>query len=167
MACPRGANLVRSRGTAGLASRQAVLFLVVSSAPSCIGGEAPPPSDPELREELGIPDETAIHRIDLSDRGDGTGTRILPRSTEIRAGDIVQFVTLDHRVHHVRFEGAVLDEAALEFLRATRQESPPPLVEQGARLVLTFKDAPVGTYPFVVDGNGLPVAGEIRVLPLE
>lgn len=164
-ACQREDNLVRKCPAVGLTARHAGLLLVVGLAPSCIGGEPPPPSDLDLRLELGILDETAIHRIDLSYQGDGI--RILPRSTEIRTGDIVQFVTLDHRVYLVRFGGAALYGAAVEFLRATRQERPPPLVEQGARLVLTFEDAPFGTYPFVVDGNGLSVEGEIRVLPPE
>ena len=146
-------------------ARRVGLLVTMGVAASCAPGGRSPPSDPELRAELGIPAGVAIHRIDLSDSGDGT--RILPRSTEIRSGDVVQFVMLDHRVHLVRFEGGGLEGNARDFLRETGQETPPPLVEQGARLVLTFEGAPVGSYPFIVDGNGLPVQGEIRVRPLK
>ena len=137
------------------------LWLVTSLSPSCAFQEPPPPSDPELRAELGIPNEVTIHRIDLSGRGDET--RVLPRETEIRVGEIVQFVVLDHRVHLLRFDESQLSASALAFLRDTAQDRPPPLVEQGSRLVLSFDGAPVGPYPFSVDGHGPSVAGAIRV----
>lgn len=128
---------------------------------ACSVEPPPPPSDPALRSELGIADEVTIHRIDLSGRGDET--RIVPPETEIRPGDVVQFVVLDHRVHLVRFEEARIAPVALGFLRETAQDNFPPLVEQGARLVLSFENAPIGSYPFRVEGNGPPVVGAIRV----
>jgi plastocyanin len=129
--------------------------------PACEGPPPPPPSDPELRAELGIPDEVVIHRVDLSGRGDLT--RVLPAVTEAKPGDVVQFVVLDNRVHLLRFREELLQGARLDFLRTTTQDRPPPLVQRGARLVLTFEDAPEGTYYFQVEGNGAPVEGEIRV----
>ena len=137
------------------------LCLVGNLAASCAFQEPPPPSDPDLRAELGIPDHVTIHRVDLSSQGGQT--RLLPRETEIFSGEIVQFVVLDHRVHLVRFDQDEITRSALEFMRETGQDKPPPLVEQGARLVLSFEGAPVGSYPFLVDGNGPSVAGEIRV----
>jgi hypothetical protein len=129
---------------------------------SCNASPPSPPSDPELRLELGIPDEIPIHRIDVGDSGGGT--RVLPRVTEIQPGHMVQFVTLDHRVHLIRFDPAELDPIRLAFLRDTSQDSPPPLVAEGSRLLLSFEGAPPGSYPFFVDGDGTPVAGEIRVV---
>lgn len=129
-----------------------------------VGGCGPPPeppSDPELRAELGIPDDVAIHRIELVGRGDWT--RVLPQELAIHPGDVVQFVALDHRVYLVRFEESLLSRAALDFLRDTDQDSPPPLVEQGARLVLSFNDAPETSYAYRVEGSGSPVLGSIRV----
>lgn len=132
---------------------------------SCNSSQPSPPSDPELRLELGLPDEIPIHRIDVGDSGGET--RVLPRVTEIRPGHVVQFVTLDHRVHLIRFDPAELDPVLLAFLRETNQDSPPPLVAEGSRLVLSFDDAPAGSYPFLVDGDGTPVTGEIRVVDRE
>jgi hypothetical protein len=121
---------------------------------------APPPTDPELRVELGIDDEVAIHRIDLAG-GEG-GIQIVPREMTVRAGDVVQIVVLDHRVYLIAFDAA-LGAAEAEFLRGTGQDSPPPLVERGSRLVLTFEAAPPGRYGFRVEAGGSSAPGVIRV----
>ena len=123
--------------------------------------EPPPPSDPELREALGISDDVTIHRVDLE--GEGSSRFIRPDTVVIAPGDLVQFVARDHRPHLVRFPQAGLPGQLLEFLRRTAQDSPPPLVERGARLVLTFDGAPEGRYPFLVEGDGGSAGGEIRV----
>jgi len=120
-----------------------------------------PPSHPELRAELAIGDDVVIHDILLSGRGDQS--RLLPAYTEVDAGDLVHFRVMDRRVHRVRFDLDRLPEGGQEFLRDTRQSSPPPLTEQDARLVFTFQGAPPGPYPFRVEGYGPPVEGEIRV----
>jgi plastocyanin len=120
-----------------------------------------PPTDPELRAELGIPETVPIHRIDLSGRGDFT--RVIPQLTEAGPGDVVQFVVLDHRVHLVSFRDELLRPDQIEFLRATSQARFPPLVEQGSRLVLSFEGAPAGDYSFYVEGNGPPIEAVIRV----
>jgi hypothetical protein len=72
---------------------------------------------------------------------------------------------LDSRVHLLRFLEDELSPLRLQFLRDTAQDRPPPLVERGARLVLTFAEAPVGPYPFVLEGYESPLRGEIRVIP--
>lgn len=129
-----------------------------------LGGCAPPdsaPSDPDLRAELGISDDVPIHRVELVGQGDWT--RVLPQELVIRPGDVVQFVTLDHRVYLVRFDENLLTDAARTFLTDTNQYDPPPLVEEGARLVLSFEGAPPASYAFRVEGNGAPVQGSIRV----
>jgi plastocyanin len=125
-------------------------------------GDPNPLSDPELRQELGISDAAAIHRIRVT--GSGDRTRLLPLRTQIRPGDVVQFVILDHRTHLVRFLDDETASDALEFLRHTGQDRPPPLVARESRLVLSFRDAPPGRYPFRVESTGSPVEGEIRVL---
>ena len=135
-----------------------LLVLLVSS---CLADEGQPPSNEGLRTDLGIPPDVPIHRVDL--RWEGGETRILPRRSEIPSGGIVQFVALDHRVHLIRFDAEALDPPALDFLRDTSQDRPPPLLVEGARLVLTFGGAPAGSYPFWVEGSGGQVPGEIRV----
>jgi plastocyanin len=137
-----------------------LLTLAVAPASGCLP-DAPPPSDPELREALGIDDRTPIHQVLLSGRGDHT--RVLPAHLEVGPGDVVQFRVMDRRVHRVRFPLDDLEPAPREFLQATDQYSPAPLVEQGARLVLTFEGAPPGVYLFWVEGYGDPVQGSIRV----
>jgi len=141
----------------GLARAVAILAALLSG---CMP-EPLPPTDPELRAELGIPDHVPIHRIDLSGRADFT--RVIPRLTEASPGDVVQFVVLDHRVHLVRFREELLRTDQIEFLRATSQDRFPPLVERGSRLVLSFEGAPAGEYSFQIEGNGLPVDALIRV----
>lgn len=137
------------------------LWLGLGGGAGACQPESPPPSDPEVREALGLDDETTIHQILLSGRGDRT--RILPGHLEIRKGDVVQFRAMDGRVHLVRFPAGELAPELLAFLEASGQADPPPLVERNARLVLTFEDAPVGDYRFVVEGHGAPTAGTIRV----
>ncbi|MSR23464.1 MAG: hypothetical protein EXR92_07985 [Gemmatimonadetes bacterium] len=121
-----------------------------------------PPSDPDLRAELAIPDDTPIHRVDLG--GASSETSVIPRFLEVHPGDLVQFVVLDNRVHLVRFPEKGLGPTNLAFLRETSQDRPPPLVERGARLVLSFGGAPLGVYTFIVEGYGAPMRGEIRVV---
>ena len=128
---------------------------------SCGRGDGPT-SDPELRRELGIPSETPIHRVDLSTRSDRI--RLLPRAVEVRDGDVVQFVVMDYRTYLVRFDEEAMDPDRVGFLRSTGQDRPPPLVEEGARLVLTFDDAPIGSYFFDVEGGGLLASGAIHVI---
>jgi len=151
-----GGEVGRRRG-AGLTRSAAILAALISG---CMP-EPLPPTDPELRSELGIPDHVPIHRVDLSGRADFT--RVIPRLTAANAGDVVQFVVLDHRVHLIRFREELLRPDQIEFLRATSQDRFPPLVEQGSRLVLSFDGAPPGDYSFQVEGNGPPIEAVIRV----
>ncbi len=141
-------------------SARLALFVLLPLFGGC-APEPEPPSDPELREALALDDATPIHRIDLSGRG--AENRILPPRTEIRQGDVVQFVVLDRRVHHVRFLTDSLSAPAVRFLERTRQLASPPLANRGDRYVLSFADAPPGTYPFVVEGHGEATPGWIHV----
>ena len=135
-------------------------MLTVSAA--CTSPPPPlPPSDPELREELGIPDEVPIHRINLSGRGDET--RIVPSRIEIARGEIVQIVVVDRRTHLITFDVEGMEPALLAFLKETRQDRFPPLLEREARIVLSFEGAPPGRYTFIDEGNGPPTRGEILV----
>lgn len=137
------------------------LILALLLIAGCEGPPALPPSDPELRAELGIPDSVRIHRIDLSGRGDET--RIVPPSIEIREGDVVQIVVADRRAHLIRFDEG-LSAPLRTFLDESGQTGFPPLLERGAKIVLSFDGAPPGTYSFIDEGSGPPVAGEIRVV---
>jgi hypothetical protein len=123
--------------------------------------EAPPPTDPELAEALGLPLGTPIHRVTLSSRGEGA--RVLPTAVRVQPGALVQFVAADRRVYAVRFRLDALAPEALEFIRTTGQEGSPPLGREGARFVVSLLGAPDGRYPFQVEGYGPTVEGEIVV----
>ncbi len=138
-----------------------VLILTLGVTGTSCEGVGGPPSDPELREALGIADDIPIHQVTLSGRGDRT--RVFPAHVQIQVGDVVQFRMMDHRVHRVRFSVDELEPEVREFLRSTGQASPAPLTELDARLVITFDGAPPGEYRFVVEGFGNPVEGSIRV----
>lgn len=89
--------------------------------------------------------------------------RILPPRIAAEPGDLVQLVAVDHGAHLVRFLLDEMEAEAAAFLRETGQDRPPPLTEREARLVLSFRDAPGGSYPFVVESGGFEGRGEIRV----
>jgi plastocyanin len=86
-----------------------------------------------------------------------------PVSVEVREGDYVEFVSADRGVHAIFFALDSLSSAAAQFLRASGQESSPPLVLPGARFVVLFAGAPIGRYPFVVVGNGTEAHGAVVV----
>ena len=90
-----------------------------------------------------------------------------PALVEVRAGDYVQFVTEDHRVHALSFEMDSLDAGRAAFLRGSGQEGGPPMVVRGSRFVVTFAGAPPGRYPFVVVGNGEDGRGAVVVSEVE
>jgi hypothetical protein len=124
------------------------------------GSGEPPGSEAELQ-TLGLPPGTAIHRITLGGRG--ADEHAVPTRIDAAPGDAVEFRTVDHRVHTLKF---VLDSLAPEvrsFLVATGQDESPPLVSRGSRFILRLSDAPVGRYLFVTEGHGGSARGIVLV----
>jgi hypothetical protein len=109
---------------------------------------------------LGIPGHIRIHLIVLSGKGDQS--RIVPRFVEILQGEVVQLVVVDRRTHLISFDEG-MEPHLRDFLVTSGQSSFPPLLERGARIVLSFEGAPAGVYSFLDEGSGPAVAGEIRV----
>lgn len=142
----------------GLRRAFTLLSFVLVGIVGCREGIAPP-RDPELARELGLPERTEIHRVNLVTRG-GVPV-VLPMELHVTTSGWVQFVTQDWRVYTVHLRGA--EPEATAWLQATRQGDAPPLVEQGARYVIRFEGAPAGAYPFEVLGQGGRVAGRIVV----
>jgi hypothetical protein len=138
----------------------ALALLLLGGATGCLR-EPPPPSDPELAEALGLPADTPIHAVELVDRSGQVG--VFPSTLALTSGSVVQFRTRDRRTYGVRFLVAEMSSAQRDFLSERGQVSSPPLVEEGARFVVTFQEAPAGRYPFVVEGQGSPGHGEIVV----
>lgn len=134
-----------------------VLVVTLALAPAACGAAgdgSEEVEDPhaELRDRLGIEADRPIHSVSLGGRGGDE--HVVPTRVDLRSGDVVEFVTADGRVHTVRFPPDSLGGEAADFLRRTGQLESPPLVERGARFVLTFRDAPSGRYPFRADGGG-------------
>ncbi len=154
-----GAAVVAPRRIAPWAALACAVFLGIGA---CLR-DAPPPTDPALAEALGLPPSTPIHRLDLVDRDGRIG--VFPGDLEIRPGSVVQFVTRDRRVYSVHFEADSIGAPGRAFLEETAQGSSPPLVEAGARFVVTFAGAPEGAYPFRVEGQGAVARGRIVVAP--
>ncbi len=95
--------------------------------------------------------------------GRGAREHIVPAQVELEPGDVVEFSTVDHRVHFLRFPEDSVTAQAWAFLVETGQEQSPPLVERGARFVVTFEGAPPGRYPFLSRGGGGVLSGVITV----
>jgi plastocyanin len=130
-------------------------------------GKAPPPPaenhpDDVLRAELGLTDQDEVHRVTLT----GGRVEVLdPVETSVPAGAWVEFVSTDDRIHEIRFEVDSLAPESRAFLEGTDQVSSPPLVDRGARFVVSFRDAPEGRYPFRAEGNKEPGHGVVVVVP--
>lgn len=123
-------------------------------------GPNPHPPDALLRDSLGLTLDDRVHRVGI-ERVNGS-ERITPRRVRIRPGDHVSFETRDRYVHTVSF---VLDSLSADqraWLRSTDQDRSPPLLRLDARFVVRFGgDAPPGSYPFLVEGNGRPGRGAV------
>jgi plastocyanin len=154
-----------SRSASGDRSRWLVVAVatvsIVLAATSC--DRTPPELLPDdlLRSELGLTDRDRVHTVEVFG---GSAEHAEPRRLEILPGDYVQFVSTDWRVHEVHFVEDGLSTELWRFLADSRQESSPPLVQQGARFVMTFEGAPAGTYAYRLEGNSETGDGVIVVL---
>jgi len=150
----------RPRIPGPISSGVALLLVLVAAC----GRSVPPANRPDdvLRAQLGLTDKDEVHRVTLT----GGSTEVLdPVQTKIPVGAWVEFVTGDGRVHQVSFEADSLEAGARAFLERTDQMASPPLVNQGQRFVVSFREAPEGRYPFRAEGNGGPTHGVVIVGP--
>ncbi len=129
------------------------------------GGEGAPPPDPEREaaRALGLSPGARLHRVVLGGRG--SQEHVVPTWLEVRSGDAVEFVTVDHRVHVVRFLPDSLEVPQREWLDRSGQGTSPPLVYRGSRFLFRLEEAPPGAYPFLAEGHGGRMAGVILVQP--
>ena len=77
----------------------------------------------------------------------------------------MQFVTTDWLVHEVHFVTDSLGPSERTFLERTGQGASPPLLQEDARFVVSFREAPPGRYAFRLEGNRAPGAGVVIVAP--
>jgi plastocyanin len=102
-----------------------------------------------------------VHTVTLGGRG--TDEHVVPPRLVVRRGDIVQFTTVDRRIHTITFLLDELSEGGRAFLEETKQTRSPPLLERGTTFAVAFRDAPLGFYPFLSEAHGAAVRGVIVV----
>ena len=132
-----------------VATAAAVLLPVVLAG--CEPANDNPP-DQLLQDSLGLESSDPVLRVELS--APENLERPRPETVRVPPGGFVEFRTADRRLHTVRVLLDSLPAAGADFLRTTGQDRSPPLLEQGARFVVSFRDAPAGRYPYLVEGIG-------------
>ncbi len=112
---------------------------------------------------LGIHDPGPVYVVSLA--GWGGREQPVPDTVRIPPGAVVVFQVADFRVHTVTFAQDSLGLGQSEFItRASRGQSP-PLIERGSRYIVSFAEAPPGTYPFRIGGFGSSAGGAVVVEP--
>lgn len=119
------------------------------------------PPDQLLIDSLGLEESDQVFRVELS--AEGNRETATPSEVRVPPGAFVEFVTIDRRLHTVAFDLDGAPAAGADFLRETRQDASPPLLDLDSRFVVSFVDAPTGRYPYVVEGNGEPMRGVVVV----
>lgn len=122
-------------------------------AGSLTGCEPPDPAlvpDAQLQTELGLRQSDRVHTVGLTA---GLMEHADPDSLLVQPGDYVQIVSRDWLVHELAFDLDSLSADSRTFLERTGQVATGPLLQQGARFVLSFVGAPSGRYPFSLEGN--------------
>lgn len=118
-------------------------------------------ADADATVRLGLEGASSVHTISLA--GWGSVERPVPDTVRVGEGAAVIFQVADFRVHTVRFLAGEMTPAQTEFLRERARLVGPPLTERGSRYVVRFDDAPLGTYPFSIEGLGEAARGAVVV----
>ncbi len=117
--------------------------------------------DTTLLDSLGIDLDRLVERVSLG--GAREQEHVVPPTVLVESGTVVEFYTVDRRVHSIAFMEDSLTVSARRFLEEKGQLSSPPLVERGSRFVVDFTDAPPGRYPYLSHGQGESARGVIVV----
>ena len=117
--------------------------------------------DTTLFDSLGIDLNRNVERVSLG--GAREREHLVPPTVVVESGTVVEFYTVDRRVHSITFMEDSLTPAARSFLEDKGQLSSPPLVDRGSRFVVDFLGAPTGRYPYLSHGHGESARGVIVV----
>lgn len=117
--------------------------------------------DQVLRDSLALTDADAVHAIELR-VGDGH-EQIVPDSVKLAVGDHLQFIAGDGFVHLVHFDTTRVSPEQRRWLDAVGARVGPALLNRDSRWVIDFDAAPIGRYPFMVEGNLEPGRGTVIV----
>lgn len=120
-----------------------------------------PGVDTTLLDSLGIDLNRIVERVSLGGARDRE--HVVPPTVLVESGTVVEFYTVDRRVHSITFMEDSLTPSARRFLEEKGQLSSPPLVERGSRFVVDFLGAPPGRYPYLSHGHGESARGVIVV----
>lgn len=142
--------------------RLVIVALLLLSGMGCEPVDPTLRPDAQLISELGLSERDRVHTVSLTAEAE---ERADPDSIIVRSGDYLQFVSSDWLIHEVRFDSAEMSDRTRSFMIVTDQMRSPPLLQLGARYVLSFADAPEGAYPFRLEGNRGPGRGVIMVAP--
>lgn len=93
---------------------------------------------------IDLPAGTRIHEVLLA-APDGA---VAPDTVRIRPGDVVRFVAEGLEAHAVVFDEGALAPEPHSYLSEGSLLRGPPLVERGTGWVVSFPEAPRGSYPF-------------------
>jgi plastocyanin len=77
-----------------------------------------------------------------------------PATSTVRTGDLLRFMAQDAGAHAIAFDGSALSADARAFMERTGQLRSPPFMAEGSTWVVSFKDAPPGTYPYRCPTHG-------------
>ncbi len=84
-----------------------------------------------------------------------------PPASTVRTGDLLRFISQDAGAHAIAFDGEAMTAEARAFMEKAGQLRSPPFMAEGSTWVISFKDAPAGSYPYRCPTHG--VQGTITV----
>ena len=138
-----------------------VAALLALGVLACSTPESEDAPDDVLRRQLGLTDADRVRTVTVTG---GEAERAEPVLDSVEVGTYLQFVTGDWFVHEVLFDLDSLSAEARAFLERTDQAASPPLLHRDARFVVSFAGAPVGRYPYRLEGNGRAGGGVLVVV---
>ncbi|MDH3225013.1 MAG: hypothetical protein OEO23_14930 [Gemmatimonadota bacterium] len=112
---------------------------------------------------LGIHDPGPVYVVSLA--GWGGREQPVPDTVRVPPGAVVVFQVADFRVHTVTFAQDSLSSIQSGFIARVARGQSPPLIERGSRYIVSFAEAPPGTYPFRIGGFGASAGGAVVVVP--
>jgi plastocyanin len=77
-----------------------------------------------------------------------------PAQASVRTGDLLRFMAEDAGAHAIAFDGEGMTPEARAFMEQAGQLRSPPFMAKGSTWVVSFANAPAGSYPFRCPTHG-------------
>lgn len=140
------------------------LFIVAAACdrPQSTAEEPPGPGS-EILERITRPgDGGEVHLVRLVQRGDSYSFD--PAELTIAPGEVVRFVMTGSQPESIAFDPATAAPEIAQFIQAHRLDRGVLLTDPGQAYDVSFRDAPLGSYPFQsVPHGGSGMRGTIVV----